>query len=78
LSSIAGDIDIYASAAAGDSGGFNKKYLGYTIGENNKVNGGLVSGLFYEDAIIKKDYTIEGNINYLVYPWHRNGSLNND
>lgn len=78
LSSISGDIDIYASASAGDSGGLNKKYLGYTIGSENKVNGGLISGPFYEDAMIKEDYSVYGNTNYLVYPWHRQGSLNND
>lgn len=81
------DIDIQASTAtnlfySGKSPvGFYKEYIG---SDNISMYGwkGLVSGAFWFD-----DYTYmhdnDGNRNdwdtgFVVYPWHRNGSLNND
>lgn len=79
-----GDINIETSSPpiGKTSAGFIHKSLGSTY------NGGknLVSGLFYRDSLVDetdkgkfqaydKD---EGPFNFLVYPWHKSGSLNND
>lgn len=87
LDAIIGDIDIETSSpvAAKNLPGFNHRNIGYSIGYKYKTNGGLTSGLFYSDGVIKNaenDYNVVGTdstgMDYLVYPWHRSGSLNND
>lgn len=84
FTSNVGDINIETSSPpiGKTSAGFIHKSLGSTY------NGGksLVSGLFYRDTIV--DDTKEGKFqaydkvsypfNFLVYPWHKSGSLNND
>lgn len=44
---------------------------------------GLVSGVFWQDGYYKHSFNnVRGNdydtIGYVIYPWHRTGSLNND
>lgn len=88
LGAISGDIDITSSTQAGDSLGFVHNYIGYKTGTNTKINGGLVMGNFFSDNAIKKDkskdvskgkmYSLGTERYWPVYPWHRNGSLNND
>lgn len=96
LEAIAGDIDITTSSPtlSEAASGFNKYPIGYPtftrfdtdeLKSGNQNNGGLVSGLFYEDSALRTDYTDDNNSGnesylsyYMVYPWHRIGSLNND
>lgn len=68
-----GDIDIQTSTPTKvvDTYGFNKKQF---IDEEGSKS--LVAGLFYNDASAKEE-----DINkyyYLVYPWNKSGSLNDD
>lgn len=86
LGAIYGDIDIQTSTPginARGAAGQVSPTIGYTTGRNLPVNGGLVSGLFYWDDQVKKDnsgnYSSGDALKYwMVYPWHRSGSLNND
>lgn len=84
LGAISGDIDIQTETPAANplvngTGGFNHKTFGYTTGTDTAVNGGLVSGLFYLSGALNNDYTVTDNSEaFLVYPWNRSGSLNND
>lgn len=83
LKSIAGDIDIQTSTPVIDptSEGFIHNILGYTLEGNNNINGGLISTTSYVDASVKLDNSkhVKGiKNNWLIYPWHRSGSLNND
>lgn len=59
--------------------GFYKEYIG---SDNISMYGwkGLVSGAFWFDIpTYTTDRVIEKyNTGYVIYPWHRNGSLNND
>lgn len=85
--SNAGDISIQTSSpvpAPNDTGFFHKTFL--TTDYSNK---GMVAGMFYKSHIIddttnaKDFYPYKGDddsweLNWLVYPWHRTGSLNND
>lgn len=81
-----GDIDISTSSPpiAGESGGFQHRTLSATDRDSAKS---LLSGLFYEDFMVDEDsnatkytkYTYEKYPwLYMVYPWHKSGSLNND
>lgn len=38
---------------------------------------GLMSGAFWVDEVYNKDPEVSTNTGFVVYPWHRNGSLNN-
>lgn len=81
LGAISGDIDIQTETpAAKISNGFNHKTEGYSTKWETTINGGLISGYFYNSGVIKNDYSVNENgvISFLVYPWHRSGSLNND
>lgn len=85
LGAIYGDIDIQTSTPGINSGGGSGQIsptIGYTTGRNLPVNGGLVSGLFYQDDQVKNnngEYESGDALKYwMVYPWHRSGSLNND
>lgn len=81
----AGDITIQTSSAVpapNDNGFFHKSFL--TTDFENK---GMVAGMFYKSHIIDDNKTSfyaynakEQNweLNWLVYPWQRSGSLNND
>ena len=85
--SNAGDISIQTSSAVpapNDNGFFHKSFL-----TTNYENKGMVAGMFYKSHLIDdKDNgktlyaynAIEKNweLNWLVYPWQRSGSLNND
>ena len=82
LGASIGDIDIQTSSPPidGEAPGFIHKLIGFQIGDSNGsgINGGLVAGAFYKDALVKEDGTNEGStMNHLIYPWHRSGSLNN-
>lgn len=82
LGAIAGDIDIQtetpAAYTSSNTLGFNHKTTGYTTGTNTTANGGLVSQYSYYSGVINSDYTIGTTRTFMVYPWHRSGSLNND
>lgn len=73
-------IDIQTSSPAFDNG------LGFV--DNHSKDKQLVAGALWQDNIITKTTDNEGVTtyskkentlsNYLIYPWHRSGSLNND
>ena len=85
--SNAGDITIQTSSAVpapNDNGFFHKSFL-----TTDYENRGMVAGMFYKSHFI--DDKDNGNtfyaynakeqdweLNWLVYPWQRSGSLNND
>ena len=85
--SNAGDITIQTSSAVpapNDNGFFHKSFL-----TTNYENRGMVAGMFYKSHFIDdKDngstfYAYNAKeqnweLNWLVYPWQRSGSLNND
>lgn len=92
---VYGDISIIASTPPrhAKASGFVHKTEGYQTGDTVAyelgINGGLVSGLFYNDTQIlqysdtgedeKDSKTWTGSpIYHMVYLWHRTGSLNND
>lgn len=81
-----GKVDIETSSASMHNGGgpIEKKFgLGLNV-EYDQYKGGrsLIGGplykdtkIFYEDEQYKG---INGTVDYMIYPWHSNGSLNND
>jgi hypothetical protein len=83
----AGDISIQTSSAVpapNDNGFFHKSFL-----TTNYENKGIVAGMFYKSHLINdsKNATeyyaynaknADWELNWLIYPWHRSGSLNND
>lgn len=87
LKSSVGDINIITSTpapAAIDTGFFHK-----TTNSINWSNRGLISGLFYKSHVVDElknasSYSIVEykqslyEFSFMVYPWHRTGSLNND
>lgn len=82
MGSVIGDIDIQTSSPTiySEATGFTHKFIGYQIGDSDSsaINGGLVSGLFYQDALVNINGDKVGNSTFhMVYPWHRSGSLNN-
>lgn len=82
IGAVAGDIDIQTSSPTikATSAGFNKTNIGYPMKEEDVINGGsgLVAGLFYDDAKVYNDFSDSSESMFMVYPWHRSGSLNND
>ena len=89
FTSSIGDIDIQTSTptiSVNDSTGFIHKTLG-TLNRSASAGRSLVSGLFYKDYLVDEDKNGEKyepyqeqdyEFSFLVYPWHRAGSLNND
>lgn len=87
-----GHINIQTSSASKyGTEGFTPYYTGVSNKEINLssteylYSRSLVSNLYYEDCIVsaeeKNDKTIlkeDGGYKWLIYPWHRSGSLNND
>lgn len=83
-----GDIDIQTSSPTLDtrSTGFVHKTTG-VLNKSYRAGRSLVSGLFYKDWLVD-DTSDEGDFeswsdeeyeySFMVYPWHRSGSLNND
>ena len=83
--SNAGDITIQTSSAVpapNDNGFFHKSFL--TTDYNNR---GMVAGMFYKSHLIDDKSNVfyaynakdqDWELNWLVYPWQRSGSLNND
>lgn len=86
-----GDIDIETSSPPINSGapGFYHRPL-TAISDSSKPSlaaRSLVSGMFYRDAIVDDSdknatkynaYPKDATYSFMVYPWHRSGSLNND
>ena len=76
-----GDVDIETSSPVIGSESTGFKHVTYEGGAQT-----FASGLFYEDWLVddnsdlefeqydKEDYAVR----YMIYPWHRSGSLNND
>lgn len=84
--SNAGDITIQTSSsvpAPNDNGFFHKSFL-----TTNYENRGIVAGLFYRSHALDDDKNTNiithlpkdasKEYSWMVYPWHRSGSLNND
>lgn len=83
----AGDISIQTSSAVpapGDEGFFHKSFF-----TTNYENKGMVAGMFYKSHLVDENENAaeyspylandkNWEFNFLVYPWHRSGSLNND
>lgn len=83
LDAISGDIDIQTKTpVTGPSAGFTHIPVGYQTRNLKFINGGLVSGLFYNSKQLDENHNAspkEEDMRYfMVYPWHRSGSLNND
>lgn len=86
-----GDIDIETSSPTINSGapGFYHKPL-TAISDSSKKSlaaRSLVAGMFYRDSLVDDSDKNASNYveypkgkiySYMVYPWHRSGSLNND
>lgn len=75
----ASSIDLQTSSPQNDTElpGFYKESIGV---ENDSKYGvkSLISGLNYIDKVYDNNNNIDiHNIAFMVYPWHRNGSLNN-
>lgn len=81
LKGTIGDIDIQTSTPAWKGAGFEKVQVGTSLPSAFKYTGGLVTTASYIDNEVPSDHDTETETtqyNYLVYPWHRSGSLNND
>lgn len=85
LGAISGDIDIQTSSPTlssekNDAIGFVHNVIGYQTRNNKNINGGLVSGLFYNSGVVDEDFKVNDSDSsyFMVYPWNRSGSLNND
>lgn len=92
LTSNVSDIDIITSTPVGNSKqvGFYKEQVSNSNISRLGAKG-LNSGVFWIDSLVDRDSssgklkhsTSDGDVAYskrgfMVYPWHRNGSLNND
>lgn len=81
LGATVGDIDIQTSSPtfSPTAAGFNKHILGYSMKDDiTSYGGGLISGIFYEDYKIYDSLDGGDLSGFLVYPWNRSGSVNND
>lgn len=83
-----GDIDIQTSSPANKKG---KGFIHNNYGVSNRSKyaaKSLISGPFWNDYIVGTEIDDDTDltkyilskypVNYIVYPWHRGGSLNND
>lgn len=81
LLGVVGTNDISVNNTA-KGNGFVKQRVGYPVNgwHLNNPNGGLVASCCFQDVALKGDLLDynTGIYNFLVYPWHRTGSLNND
>lgn len=77
LTSFISDISI-STDSVGFSESLIRDYLKIGVkGKSEYGHRGLVSGLFFRDAAYDEDNMKgQGLYNYLVFPWHRNGSIN--
>ena len=87
----AGDISIQTSSgvpASGDTGFYHKSFFTLNRAAPSAPRG-IVSGMFYKSHLIDEGtdansydprYWKDANweLNWLIYPWHRSTSLNND
>lgn len=82
IASNAGDINIQTSSPApgiNDVGFYHKQLISSEY--SNRI---LAAGLFYRSHYIDNKYTVtdgdnaDKELSWMVYPWHRTGSLNND
>lgn len=88
FTSSIGNIDIQTDTPAGCGDGFIKRDIGVQSAKSSDspyAFRSLVSGLFWHDGKLFIDnsddhpeYKIQGNFSYLIYPWQRSGSLNDD
>ena len=83
LGAIYGDMSAQTSTATmfAESNGFIREPSGYMTSSKQynsqtpvQINGGLVTGALFNEYNPNEHQ----NYAYLVYPWHRSGSLNND
>lgn len=80
------DIDIQTETptiSPNGSGFFHKSFV--ELASNHVDSAGIISGLFYDDYFVddlrEKLMALDiqkSSVKWLVYPWQRNGSLNND
>ena len=80
LGAISGDIDLQTSTPPVYAGspGYTHTTIGYQTRNNKYVNGGLIAAPFYRDYQVKDDFSTNADAYWMVYPWHRSGSINND
>lgn len=80
LKASAGDINIQTSSppAGATSTGFIREFIGFSTKANSLRNGGLVSGGFYKDCNVTNTFEVGNDRNWMVYPWQKSGSLNDD
>lgn len=84
LKAISSDINITTSSPTigKNATGFIHSTIGYSSHNKHNPTGGLVSGLFYKDAIVFSDNELNKSSGeykaWMVYPWNKSGSLNND
>lgn len=81
LHNISGTNDLAVSSTRGGSG-FTRPKVGYAGKQKPSANpnGGLVSYCCFNDYALYGSWLEHADkfFNFLVYPWHRQGSLNND
>lgn len=84
LTSFYGNIDIQTSTpqllykkSNYATPGFHHYLVSKQIQDENIVGNGLISGIFWLDAIYGSVHGNDLLTGYAIYPWHRNGSLNN-
>ena len=81
-----GDIDIQTSTPANNGEpGFTRPSSATfgVLSPSDQAARSLLAGAFWKDKILQvnsssQEYEPNGATNYMVYPWHRSGSLNND
>lgn len=91
FTSNSGDIDIQTSSPPINSGasGFYHRPLTAISDKSNPslASRSLVAGMFYKDSLVNDsdsntskyvEYPKGKAFGFMVYPWHRSGSLNND
>lgn len=83
LGAIYGDTDVQTSTTvvSNKAKGFVHRTVGYSTAEPKLINGGFVSNTEFNDGFVKADTYESAELSgiwWMVYPWHRSGSLNND
>lgn len=79
MGAVYGDIDIQVSTPPAGNVGFYHTTAGFPTSEVHLLNGGYVANTaFLDSAVNSEDWSTTGNYWWMVYPWHRSGSLNND
>lgn len=81
LKGTIGDISLQTSSPAWKGSGFERIQVGTLLSAGFKYTGGLVTTPSYIDHAVPSDHntaTETAQHSFLVYPWHRSGSMNDD